>query len=262
MVSITATVKSTIQTKKMDSIPSHISPLPDQSMNIHHSNHDQSQSYNGPSPIMGQVVRVRPNIYNFICNFCQSEHRTIDNFLRHSESHFQCNSAAVQRTITQIHSNQNPSQSIQSSTIINAAEPYPVRLSQLASPMSIADTTSSSSCSEDFVEEIYEITDLGYDFDGKYPDAQNVIALSVNEQNPSKKHRTIKNVTEVCWFCKRHFNQLSSLRRHESKAHAELRKKIITQKKSYKCRICNTKFPKSAYKLRQALEHLKVHLKC
>lgn len=245
----------------MDTLSSQRLPLQSiQTTNTQHSNQIQCGT-NGRFPIIGHVVRVRPNIFNFVCGFCRTEHKTIDNFLRHSESHFQCDSSTAPRTMTQIHSNQNPTETIQSSTTSTSNAPYPVQLSKMPR---VDITSSPPRSSEDLIEEIYEITDLGYDHDGKYPDAINVTAVSLEKpakQKPPKSRRKIKKSTNGCWFCHQNFSRLSLLKQHESSAHANIFKKILTLKKNYKCQICRKKFSKKSHTQRQALEHLKIHTK-
>lgn len=240
----------------MDPTPRYILPLPgERAMNTHQPVQVQ-RPYNGNSSIMGKVVRVRPNIYIFVCDFCESEHRTIDNFLRHSESHFQSNALpdATTSSATQIHSNQNPAGQFQPGTASNSIAPYPVQLS----PIDVA--SSPSHASEDYIDEVYEITDLGYDFDGlMYPNA--VSELSVKPAERKRGRPKIETRPNVCCFCNRNFTRTSSLKRHEHSAHAKIFEKIITQKFSYKCKICNTKFPKTSHTLQRAQEHLKTHFK-
>lgn len=226
--------------------------------------------YNGPCPITGKVVRVRPNIYIFVCNFCFTEYRTIDNFLRHSESHFELNamnSGILSPMAAQPHSNQNAigpiAQGMATSTNAipyqNSISPYPVQLtSQIQSRIDV--TSSASSAADDMVEEVYEIIDLGYDDDGKYPDAKNIDASSMDQSIKRGRQKGINRSFE-CWFCNLRFTRHSSMVRHENTAHQKLFRSIISQKKVYKCKLCNAKFPKESHTLQKAQEHLKFHSK-
>lgn len=239
--------------------------------------------YTQPSSFVGKVFRIRPNIYVFVCEYCVSEHQSIDSFLRHTESHFQCNetSNAITSAMTHVHPNQNPSSitaDINSSG--STVAPYPVQLQQSGN--------APIGHESDYMDEVYEITDLGYDFDGNYPNAENIDAIPIDDhcRKPSKpKKKQLKskmqhtkpkiqrskqknlvetvndNPSNDCPFCVRNFTTQNFLRRHLDTAHAKIFRKIDCQKKSYKCKICEKKFPKADYTLEDAHEHLKIHYK-
>lgn len=221
--------------------------------------------YNGPCPITGKVVRVRPNIYIFVCNFCFTEYRTIDSFLRHSESHFELNemnSSTLSPMAAQFNSNQNAIGNCSQDMVNNinaipnpnSIAPYPVQMSQNPSPIDVT-----LPAADDLIEEVYEIIDLGYDHDGQYPDAHHVAVHS--KKQPEKKGRSTRiNGPLKCWFCNRSFARRSTLKRHENIAHQKFLRNIISQKKAYKCKLCSDKFPKVSHTLKDAHEHLKCHL--
>lgn len=248
-----------------------------------------------PSWFVGKVVRLRPNIYVFVCDYCMSEHRSIDNFLRHCESHFERNdiSNAIPSPVTPVQLIQNPSFAPSMPAAINSngsmaaaaqAAPYPVQLQQ--SQFVPVHHESGGT------DEVYEIIDLGYDFDGNYPNAQNIDAIPIDDENrdqqtkskqkqkqtkstskiqrakPKGRQSKSKNADESanqnashrCLFCVRTFNKDSILKQHLVTAHAKILKKIDTSlKKAYKCKICGEKFSKGAYLLDETYEHLKIH---
>lgn len=229
--------------------------------------------YTQPSPFVGKVVRVRANIYIFVCDYCMSEHRSIDNFLHHTEGHFV-------HGIPSAHSNQHPSFAPAPGATINTnglqPAPYPVQLQQ--SQLAPVDDD------PNITDEVYEIIDLGYDFDGNYP---NAIPIDENRGQRSKSKRqqakptpmvqraktkvqkhskpkdpaaaTNQKRSHQCSFCVRNFTKESALTQHLTTTHAKVFKKIESQKKAYKCKICGEKFAKSAYELHDAYEHLKIH---
>lgn len=232
---------------------------------------------------MGRVIRVRPNIYVFACDYCQSEHKGIDSFLRHAEGHFQrkstgtpATSARSQRAATQIHSDcLSPTQLIRAEPIPNGHghvpfNGYPSYQSPAHDPdaHTIDITASPSHDSDDYIEEVYEIIDLGYDPDGnKYPMAEKAAVVSTTTTNGKTKQpkssgqteQKTKNQTTSCPICNKTYTHPRSLRRHKSKVHVDILMKLITLKKSFKCTFCDTKFPRTN-KL-EAEQHMGIHLK-
>lgn len=238
--------------------------------------------YNEPSSFVGKVLRIRPNVYEFVCDYCMSQHRSIDNFLRHTETHFQHNeiSNAIPSTMAPV---PNPNAYMATvpihpaGTPINSNAPYPVQLQQNRFDTPIDQESG-------YTDEVYEIVDLGYDFDGKYP---NAIAIDENgaqrskpkrprskpkiQQSKSKVQRsTMKNPIgsanentaasqHRCSFCDQDFTRKSSLLRHLEAGHAKIFKKIVCQKKAYKCKICGIKFPKTTHTMADTQQHLKIH---
>lgn len=241
--------------------------------------------YNEPSSFVGKVIRIRPNIYVFVCDYCMSEHQNIEIFLHHTELHFQRNEIS---TMTHVRPNQNPSMSIAptpTGTSINSngstAAPYPVQLQQ--SQFGPINQQSN------FTDEVYEIIDLGYDLDGNYPNAKNIDEIpidgndaqrskpkqqrstsksKVQRAKPKVQHSKPKNLVESsankntskkCPFCIRNFTNELILKRHLNTTHAKIFKKIVSQKKAYKCQICGSKFPNTTHTMDDAREHLKIH---
>lgn len=234
--------------------------------------------YNVPSSFVGKVIRIRPNIYAFICDYCLSQHQSIDQFLRHTELHFQHNeiSNAIPSAMTPAMTPIGASSNLNGST----ASPYPVQLQHSQSVPMNQDAN--------FTDEVYEIIDLGYDFDGNFPNAKNIDDITIDgngaqqskpkqQRSPSKpkargpkakNQRTKpnnlvesanKNTSKKCSFCVRVLSSEIVLKRHIVTAHAKILKKILCQKKAFKCKICEEKFPKSIYTLDDAQEHLKSH---
>lgn len=244
---------------------------------IPHQMVNTALQYNGPSSFVGKVIRIRPNIYVFVCDYCMSEHQSIDDFLHHTELHFQRDeiSNAIPSTMTHAGPNQYPT-----GTAINsngsAAAPYPVQLQQ----SQFTPTNQQSN----FTDEVYEIIDLGYDFEGNYPSAKKIDAIPIDgndaqRSKPKKQRSTAKvqrakvqrtkpkiligstneNTSKKCPFCIRNLATGPSMKRHLDRAHAKIFKKILCQKKAFKCKICERKFPKTEHTLEDAHEHLKMH---
>lgn len=233
--------------------------------------------------IVGKVIRIRPNVYSYACDYCTSQHQSIDNFLRHTESHFQhsgfSNMALASSTRPMV---QTPA----INSIGSMAAPYPVHLQQSqAAPVNVESHVTG---------EVYEIIDLGYDYEGNYPNAQNIDAIPIDEENhgqntkPKPKRKQAKPTTTKvrgpkarrqpkargqpksknsaksanfrCSFCVRDFNKDKVLQQHLVTTHAKILKKIdTTPKKAFKCKICGQKFLKDVYILDDAYEHLKIH---
>lgn len=218
------------------------------------SNYSPIESYS----IMGKVIRIRPNIYIFVCEYCASEHRSIDNFLRHAESHFQQNGMATgaPSTVTHIHSNQIAADDQLYAGTSQANTPYPVKL--LPSADITADPVTRT---DEYIDEVYEIIDLGYDVDGKhYPNAKKVPAKAAKKERNKPQNGLPKNgLLLSCSYCSRNFKNQLALKRHTNDGHGKILKKIMNQKKAYKCKVCGEKFPIVNYTLEEAQKHLKVH---
>lgn len=203
---------------------------------------------NENSSTMGKVVRIRPNIYVFVCEYCASEHRSIDSFLRHTESHFQCDSTSTTPSsarTTPLHSRsvhfRQQSLGYTNGNIppFNGNPSYQNTLNLAAQNETIGITASPSRDSDDYIEEVFEIVDLGYDMDGiKYPMARSVDV----EKEKKSKNGTPKNFP--CPFCSRQYTRNSTMERHKRSAHNDILTKLVSLKKSFKCLVCNTKFPK------------------
>lgn len=226
------------------------------------------------SATMGKVVRIRPNIYVFVCEFCQSEHKSIDSFLRHSEGHFQRESVAKSRAKTQIHSDcLSPVELIQPDCIPNRHIPFngytplqqPLSTKEILQSPTIDITASPSHNSDDYIEEVYEIIDLGYDLDGnKYPMAEEAPIVSTTNDNPKQQPKIAvkpekKEKTLKCPFCNKGYLHERSLKRHKESQHIDILSKLTTLKKSFKCSICSAKFGRGN-KL-DAEKHMKIHFK-
>lgn len=248
-----------------------------------------SLQHKEPVSSVGRVIRFGPTIYAFVCDYCMSQHQNIGSFLHHTESHFQRNeiSYAMPSAMTPVCPTQNPPAEpmIPAGTSINSndsmATPYPVQLqhSQIE-PMNQE---------ANYTDEVFEIIDLGYDFDGKYPNAENIDEISIDrihsqrnkkpkQQRTSSKAKVKRskpkiqrsksnnlitsaneNSSQKCPFCVRTFSSAPILERHVNTAHAKIFKKIVCLKKAYKCKICGEKFPNANHTLEDAHEHLKVH---
>lgn len=245
--------------------------------------------YDDQSLIIGKIVRVQPNIYMFVCDYCRTEHRSIDSLLRHSEAHFH---TSAMQTFGSIDSNTIPTQNFQSafansvlspdhqpmtvmlpnvrmqsnvpsigpmqSTIpSNQSANDPTRMEQSAIER-IEFTASPPRQSDDYIEEVYEITDYGYDIDGKFTTVENAVICPDNEQ----KNSAIKKSTEkkfTCTFCGKKLTHSISLTRHKMKIHADIMEKLVLMKKSYKCLVCAIKLSKRSHTLLDAEEHMKTH---
>lgn len=248
----------------MSSAQNQMRCLPSQQMqpNISSGYNQPVQPYASNS-FVGRVVRLRANIYSFVCDYCPAQYRTIDDFLRHTESHFLSNGTStttLKPVRTYIHCNELVNGSIQSGIENDFNQhPIPIQESQIVSIAS-NETASMQENDDEMIEEIYEIIDLGYDYEGIHPAAENVFAIP---NNPSKPKQTAKasNQSLVCWFCNKTFTTSASRKRHENSAHEKFLNNIISQKKCYKCKICHCKFRKESVTLQQAQEHLKIHLK-
>lgn len=231
--------------------------------------------YNAQSAVMGKVIRVRPNIYVFTCDYCFSEHRTIDNFLRHSETHFEprtsfepntvlptnnhaqfTNSAMRHQQQPVVHQQQpvvNQQQPVehqhnsfgqppvQMTTIpsshwplpvnetntissnIDAIDPNTINLTGMAQPTIGPDEINDSPTSNpnDYIEEIFEITDLGFDTNGTYASVVNAVVCPVNEQLQSPRKNT-KQKKHVCTFCGQSRTRKAALQRHMQKEHSHI----------------------------------------
>lgn len=212
-----------------------------------------------PPSIMGQVIRVRPNIYIFVCELCRSEHRNIDSFLSHSEAHFQT-------TSTQNATQTNPPTAQMNSDWMPSEQPHTgPRLNGSQSVNETIDiSTSPSNDSDDYIEEIFEITDLGFDFAGiRYPAAENLpvsLASTTNGTDDNANEQMGKKKLN-CSLCPRKYAQNSSLIRHKTSAHADILAKLGQLKSAYKCLVCHKKFPKLTHSKSEAERHLKVHFK-
>lgn len=243
--------------------------------------------YNEPLSFVGKVIRIRPNIYAFICDYCMSQHQSIEHFVRHTESHFQRNeiSNAMPMAMPPVRPNQNsamvPTGTSNDSNGPTVA-PYPIQLQQ--------SEIVSMNQGENYTDEVYEIIDLGYDFEGNYPNAKSIDEMPVagnavqhlkpkakpkakpkQRQSPSKskvQHSKPNNRAESahtitskkCPYCVRVIVGEASLKRHMFTAHAKIFKKIDSSlKKCFKCKVCGEKFPKAEHTLEEAQEHLKIH---
>lgn len=236
--------------------------------------------YNEHSSIMGKVVRVQPNIYIFACDYCPSEFRSIDSFLRHSEAHFAmqtCGQYDQPNMIPPAHNFQSAftSSSVMQSasrsspmTIIPPNPPLPQSFQPVGPAQSRIGTPNESTSNsshdlDDYFEEIYEITDLGYDNDGKYSTVQNAVVHPNNGQTKTRRKR--KRTEEIveqnfdCSFCDEKFTQSDTFKRHKIEKHSNILKELIEMKMSYKCFVCHTKFPKSQYSLMDAENHMTKH---
>lgn len=213
---------------------------------------------------MGRVIRVRPNIYIFTCEMCHSEHRSIDSFLRHSEAHFQSGPtpySTQSSASTQVHSNPLPSQQVYTDSQTNEfqfdqSSDSVQNQHSLAEPIEI--TASLSNDPDDYIEEVFEITDLGYDFDGNYPTVENVVVGLTNGTNDRPKQQANQGQSS-CSMCPRKYNQSSSMIRHKRMAHGHILAKLASLHKAYKCLICEKKFPKNLKT--EAERHMKTHFK-
>lgn len=231
------------------------------------------QSEQSSSLVMGKVVRIRPNIYVFVCDYCQAEHKSIDSFLRHTESHFQREKTNTPRSraTTQVHSNCLPPAELSQSTANTNGRghipfngytpiPYESNTEQSSQSPTIDITSSPSRESEDYIEEVYEIIDLGYDLDGnKYPMAEKAPVVSTKNGDGDKPKLKYVEKNISCLFCPKKYAAMRSLRRHKDQAHTDILKKLITLKKSFKCSICNEKFPRTSKP--DAEKHLATHFK-
>lgn len=243
-----------------------------------------------PTSFVGKVIRIRPNIYVFVCDYCASQHQNIDSFLHHTELHFQLNEtpSIIPSAMAPARSNQNPSTApIPTGTSINpnnsTVAPFPVELQQ--SQLVPMNEESNGT------DEVYEIIDLGYDFEGiSYPNAKNIDEVSIvgnGKQRPKPKSKqqrspskskvqrpkpkiqrpnainwiepTNENTSTKCPFCVRNFSSVRMLKQHMNSSHAKIFKKIVSQKKAFKCKICGHKFPKPSHTLEDAQQHLKSH---
>lgn len=270
--------------------------------------------YNAQSAVMGKVIRVRPNLYVFTCDYCSSEHRTIDNFLRHSEAHFESrtsfepnavlpsnyqaqftNSVMGHQQQTVVHQQQpvvhqqqpveqqlNPfgQPPVQMTTIpssnwalplnetntfssnINAIDPNTIHLTDMAQPTIVPDEISDSPTSNpnDYIEEIFEITDLGFDTNGTYASVENAVVCPVNDQRQSPRKKS-KEKKHVCTFCGQTRSQNAALQRHMQKVHSHIINKLETKKTVYKCLVCKMIISKTSNTLLDAEKHLKTHMK-
>lgn len=217
-----------------------------------------------PPSFVGKVIRFSPSNYAFVCDYCMAQHQSIGSFLLHSELHFQRNEISIVMPSTPVCSTQNtstaPTQPAGTSSNANgsAVPPYPVQL-QHSTPMN-QDT-----------DEVYEIIDLGYDFEGiKYPNAKHIDQIVPQNNKKPTQHRPRpksnnvmasgnENAVQKCPFCDRYFTNVAAMQRHMDISHKKIFKKIVCQKKAYKCKICDEKFPKSRHTLESAHEHLKIH---
>lgn len=230
------------------------------------------------SKTMGKVIRIRPNIYVFACEYCRSEHRSIDSFLRHTEGHFQHESTNTERSqaTTQIHSDCfstaeviEPQQNTNGHIPFNGYPTYqytPPHMGQNSQSPTVDITASPTRDSDDYIEEVYEIIDLGYDLDGnKYPMAEKAPVVGTTNGNnmtqspnngtkPAKRDKKFK-----CLFCSKQYAGERSLRNHKDNQHTDILSKIITYKKSFKCSLCDIRFPRD--KKRNAEQHLTTHFK-
>lgn len=237
-------------------------------------------SHISPPSVMGQVIRVRPHVYLFVCELCRVEHRSIDSFLSHSEAHFQAvspqngmqNGTQNHPVTTQVHSVRMLSDQMYAASTLNG----PLNQSSVDSEQmtqsldETIDITASPNHSDDgYIEEVFEITDLGYDFTGiRYPTAQTLAELAStpngtddNAKNGTTKKRQNDKKTYGCSLCPRKYAQSSSLNRHKASSHADILAKLTQLKKAYKCLVCNKKFPKSTHSKLEAEGHMKMHVK-
>lgn len=222
---------------------------------------------------MGKVIRVRPNIYIFVCDYCQCEHKSIDSFLRHSEGHFQRGptpataAARSQRATTQIHSDCLVPEPIVNSHGHVPFNGYPSYQNPSSTEHAIDITASPTRDTDDYIEEVYEIIDLGYDPDGnKYPMAEKAAVASTttngnangrsNDGKPTKKYG---DKTISCPFCDKMYTNDRSLRRHKANVHTDILSKLITLKNAFKCTVCEKKFPRT--KKLAAQKHMITHFK-
>lgn len=270
--------------------------------------------YNAQSAIMGKVIRVRPNIYVFTCDYCFSEHRTIDNFLRHSEAHFEPRTLFEPNTVlpsnyhaqftnSVMEQQQQPAEH-QQQPVVHQQQPVehrhnpfghpPVQMTTNPSshwPLPLNETNTFSSNTDaihpntinltgmaeetigpeeindgltsnpnDYIEEIFEITDLGFDTNGTYASVENAVVCPVNEQRQSQKKKT-KEKKHICTFCGQSRSQNVALQRHMQKIHSHIINKLVTERKSYKCLVCKMKISKTTNTLLDAEMHLKTHMK-
>lgn len=231
-------------------------------MGLHTVSAQKTMPYNSPYSTMGKVVRVRPNIYIFVCDICQMEHRNIDIFLKHTESHFQSypENNVASGAYTQVHSNYiQPNQA----TIVNGHTPFDGYQSNLAPPASNeadAITSSPSHESEEYIEEVFEITDLGYDLDGVYPTAENVVVDLANDQTTKPKNQSPEKYFP-CSLCYRKYAKKKFMDRHKAKEHANIMEKLVIMNKAYKCLLCKTKMMKTSNSQDDAEKHIKTHFK-
>lgn len=258
-------------------VPQH---LPTQSAN-------PASQYKEPPALVGRVIRFSPSNYEFVCDYCMARHQNIGSFFLHTEQHFQRNeiSIVMPSAMPPVCPTQNTTTAptpagTSSNTNGSVVPPYPVQL-QHSTPMN-QDT--------DYQDEIFEIIDLGYDFEGtKFPNAENIDKIS-NDQNVSQANRKStqkrtpakskvrktkpkvqrsnsnnvissvnENTSKKCPFCPRIGSSESALKWHVDTAHAKIFTKIVCQKKAYKCKICDGKFPKPKHTLQSVHEHLKTH---
>lgn len=243
---------------------------------------DPALQFKEPTSFVGRVIRIGPSNYAFVCDYCMSEHRSIGSFLLHTELHFQRDEISIVEpsAMTPVCPTQYPTPTgTTANTNGSAASPYPVQL-QHSTPIDQE---------TDYTDEVYEIIDLGYDFEGlKYPNAENIDKIAIDridsqrnkkpkqQRTPSKskaqqaKPKVQKNSNNViasvnektarkCPFCVRNFSSVPVLKRHLNTAHAKIFKKIVPLKKWYKCKICGDKFSKVEHTLEDAHEHLKTH---
>lgn len=226
--------------------------------------YSSAMPYNGQNPTMGKVVRVRPNIYIFVCDVCHTEHFSIDSFLRHSEAHFQYGQInnLVQGPHTQVNSNWMPPGEFYPVPIANGYTTFVSHPSQVpqVSPGPVDATASPTPESEEYIEEVYEITDLGYDYDGNYAIPENVVDIEVANGDTTKPKSQSKKKFP-CTFCYRKYSKKSSLATHKSKIHPNIMAKLHIMKKSYKCLVCKTKLLRKSYSQVDAEKHIKIHFK-
>lgn len=246
-----------------------------------------STTYNNEHSTMGRVVRIQPNIYVFICEYngCETEHRTIDNFFRHSESHFRIGSSPVDtpiHTTTHVHSNFQSLEPTQPDESIIDSEPhipfndyaptqYPEPSTQdephpidiITNPF--AHKITDNDDDDNIIEEVYEIIDLGYDPDGKkYPKALHIDSPPVKNKTTPKVGKVPKtpvspNGVYPCPFCFKKYKKEKALTRHKVSDHSKILAQFSVLKKEFKCLICNTKWPKS--KQMEAEKHMKKHFR-
>lgn len=215
-------------------------------------------------PVTGNVVRIRPHLYMFFCNFCKSGFRTIDAFLQHSESHFGNDQL--------ISAQPNPQANPLPATVEIPLNQLPPLMPLSSQPTETVYITASPSHEADFIEEAFEITDLGYDFEGKYPTFEGAVKLPINAvesklsiEIPTKKPRgrpkSEKKDKITCTLCYRKFVSPNKLKRHKTKIHAGILNQIIQTRLAYKCTYCDEKLPKSSNTMLDAERHMTTHFK-
>lgn len=246
----------------------------------------------------GRIIRLRTNLYVFICDYCYQEIPLFDDFILHCEQHFgnsllpytpnhlpqlpqqtpnggpmplvSCQTQSTPRQLNHQNAHVDPRNQIsqQQTNLMALPNPLSPAIYSPIGPSSCNSTVTGGS--NDYTEEVYEIFEVDNANEIDNNDRQ-LAADTYGNYNPdtsTPKKRKRRGVDKYkCPQCPATYASVGNLSRHIKTNHADAsvecsdaEKNYIEEEKKYKCMICEKVFWKRTCTEETVRKHVDKHV--